>query len=38
MIEAVNLSKLYREKLAVDGLDFAVQPVIVLGLDGEVNG
>jgi hypothetical protein len=26
MIEAENLSKLYREKLVVDGLDFVVQP------------
>jgi hypothetical protein len=31
MIEVENLSKRYGEKLAVDGLDFVVQPGIVTG-------
>ena len=34
MIEVTNLSKRYGEKLAVDGLDFAVQPGIVTGFLG----
>ncbi len=34
MIEVENLSKRYGEKLAVDGLDFAVQPGIVTGFLG----
>jgi ABC-type multidrug transport system ATPase subunit len=38
MTEAENLSKLYREKLAVDGRDFVAHSGIVLGLNGEVNG
>jgi hypothetical protein len=38
MTEAENPSKLYREKLAVDGRDFVAHPGIVLGLNGEVNG
>jgi len=38
MTEAENLSKRYGEKPAVDGLDFVVQPGIVLGPNGEGNG
>jgi ABC-2 type transport system ATP-binding protein len=34
MIEVTNLSKRYGEKLAVDGLDFTVQPGIVTGFLG----
>src|SRR3984893_17912462 len=34
MIEVENLSKRYGEKLAVDGLDFVVQPGIVTGFLG----
>ena len=34
MIEVKNLSKRYGEKLAVDGLDFVVQPGIVTGFLG----
>jgi ABC-2 type transport system ATP-binding protein len=34
MIEVANLSKQYGEKLAVDGLDFVVQPGIVTGFLG----
>ena len=34
MIEIENLSKRYGEKLAVDGLDFVVQPGIVTGFLG----
>jgi ABC-2 type transport system ATP-binding protein len=34
MIEVENLSKRYGEKLAVDGLDFTVQPGIVTGFLG----
>jgi ABC-2 type transport system ATP-binding protein len=34
MIEVENLSKRYGEKLAVDGLDFAVQPGVVTGFLG----
>ena len=34
MIEIRNLSKRYGEKLAVDGLDFVVQPGIVTGFLG----
>ena len=34
MIEVQNLSKRYGEKLAVDGLDFVVQPGIVTGFLG----
>jgi ABC-2 type transport system ATP-binding protein len=34
MIEVNNLSKRYGEKLAVDGLDFAVQPGVVTGFLG----
>jgi len=34
MIEVENLSKRYRDKLAVDGLDFVVQPGIVTGFLG----
>jgi ABC-2 type transport system ATP-binding protein len=34
MIEVEKLSKRYREKLAVDGLDFVVQPGIVTGFLG----
>ena len=34
MIEVANLSKRYGEKLAVDGLDFIVQPGIVTGFLG----
>jgi ABC-2 type transport system ATP-binding protein len=34
MIEVTNLSKRYGEKLAVDGLDFVVQPGIVTGFLG----
>src|SRR5260221_9734839 len=34
MIEVKNLSKRYGEKLAVDGLDFIVQPGIVTGFLG----
>src|SRR6201987_565051 len=34
MIEVDNLSKRYGEKLAVDGLDFVVQPGIVTGFLG----
>src|SRR5260370_3810837 len=34
MIEVRNLSKRYGEKLAVDGLDFVVQPGIVTGFLG----
>src|SRR5258707_12613434 len=34
MIEVENLSKRYGEKLAVDGLDFIVQPGIVTGFLG----
>ena len=31
MIEVENLSRRYGEKLAVDGLDFVVQPGVVTG-------
>ena len=34
MIEVENLSKRYGEKLAVDGLDFVVQPGVVTGFLG----
>src|SRR5271165_5562004 len=34
MIEVKNLSKRYGEKLAVDGLDFVVQPGVVTGFLG----
>jgi ABC-2 type transport system ATP-binding protein len=34
MIEVRNLSKRYGEKLAVDGLDFVVQPGVVTGFLG----
>ena len=34
MIEVGNLSKRYGEKLAVDGLDFVVQPGLVSGFLG----
>src|SRR3984885_16315605 len=34
MIEVKNLGKRYGEKVAVDGLDFVVQPGIVTGLLG----
>ena len=34
MIEVENLTKRYGEKLAVDGLDFVVQPGIVTGFLG----
>ena len=34
MIEVRNLSKRYGEKVAVDGLDFVVQPGIVTGFLG----
>src|SRR5215469_10613258 len=34
MIEVESLSKRYGEKLAVDGLDFVVQPGIVTGFLG----
>ena len=34
MIEVENLSKRYGKKLAVDGLDFTVQPGIVTGFLG----
>lgn len=34
MIEVENLSKRYGEKLAVDGLDFVVQPGTVTGFLG----
>ena len=34
MIEVENLSKRYGETLAVDGLDFAVQPGVVTGFLG----
>ena len=34
MIEVRNLSKRYGDKLAVDGLDFVVQPGIVTGFLG----
>ena len=34
MIEIENLSKRYGEKLAVDGLDFVVQPGVVTGFLG----
>jgi ABC-type multidrug transport system ATPase subunit len=38
MIEAENLSKRHGEKPAVDDLDLVVQPGIVPGPNGEVNG
>ena len=38
MIEVGNLSKRYGEKLAVDGLDFVVQPGIVTGFLGPSGG
>jgi hypothetical protein len=38
MTEAENLSKLFREKVAVDGRGFVAHSGIVLGLNGEVNG
>jgi len=34
MIEMRNLSKRYGDKLAVDGLDFVVQPGVVTGFLG----
>ena len=34
MIEVENLTKRYGEKLAVDGLDFVVQPGVVTGFLG----
>jgi ABC-2 type transport system ATP-binding protein len=34
MIEVMNLGKRYGEKVAVDGLDFVVQPGIVTGFLG----
>ena len=34
MIEVENLSKRYGDKLAIDGLDFVVQPGIVTGFLG----
>jgi ABC-2 type transport system ATP-binding protein len=34
MIEVENLSKRYGDKLAVDGLDFVVQPGVVTGFLG----
>jgi ABC-2 type transport system ATP-binding protein len=34
MIEVENLSKRYGEKLAVDGLNFVVQPGVVTGFLG----
>ena len=34
MIEVENLSKRYGDKLAVDGLDFAVEPGVVTGFLG----
>ena len=34
MIEVEHLSKRYGEKLAVDGLDFVVQPGVVTGFLG----
>lgn len=34
MIEVENLSKRYGDKVAVDGLDFVVQPGIVTGFLG----
>ena len=37
MIEVENLSKRYGETLAVDGLDFAVQPGVVTGFLGYAN-
>ena len=38
MIEVENLSKRYGEKLAVGGLDFAVRPGMIAGLDGPTAG
>ena len=38
MIEVENLTKRYREKLAVDGLDFVVQPGMIAGLDEPIEG
>ena len=34
MIEVANLGKRYGDKLAVDGLDFTVQPGVVTGFLG----
>ena len=34
MVEVENLTKRYGEKLAADGLDFAVQPGVVTGFLG----
>ena len=38
MIEIENLSKRYGETLAVDGLDFVVQPGMIAGLDEPTDG
>ena len=38
MVEVENLTKRYGEKLAVDGLDFVVQPGVVTGFLGPERG
>ena len=38
MIEVENLTKRYGEKLAAGGLDFAVRPGMIAGLDGPTAG